>query len=1052
MSAALWRYFLEDDVAAFRQFLANATYTSAGPPKRTSGNTSASQKITSGEIKALASSPTTPLKGSKGSLATQSALRGQDGKARGSTISLSRGEINARDSFGRTILHHAASSRISTAIEFVKALLEIPILDLYIQDAESGWTALHRALYFGNIAIAQALMLRDIQDATDYTTGVLHHAGGLVKIKDNESNSPFEVFSLTIAPRSLEAIGHSLGKIDVDDDSGNGIDLDDAGLGEVHLRNTVLARIGLDGDEVFSFGSNKNLSLGLGDEDDRQYPERVTLKRPDRLLRRFYREQASIKSDLPDSHTGALDSSSLPALIRHKQLKVQEVVMSKLHSAILTTDPQANLYICGFGAGGRLGTGDEATRFDYVGIETGGLASKRVVAIALGRDHSIAISATGEVFTWGSNRHGQLGYSLPPSATANEYPLQLLPRQLFGPMKKEAIVGAAASSIHSVIFTTTALYTFGRNEGQLGLMDADARSLEIQTTPRRVGVSILQVPIEMVSATDRATSILLESHDLIVLTHFGFTKVVFQLEGFTNYFLQGSFATRYDPAGNFICKVTSGGNTICAMSSFGEVFTIDVPKKVEITSAGVSTTNPSKARNALPQPSKVWAIRKSHMAAKDVAIGQDGSIILCTESGSVWRKEKRAIIKDLGSKATGAARRKDYKFVRIPNITHAIAVRSNAFGAFAAVRRDCDVTREQMAVDTSSLWNDLWPLLPFKDYGEVKESLDTEEPQPRFWKPTVVQNSSAHIRRAVLLSKDAEGDLKHIMAKFEPLAESTYDLWITSTVSNLRIPAHSFLIKAKSGVLRQALSKLPSLFYVSISENVLSVEYGPGDQAQIVFHEADFLTLTNLVYYMYTENVIDVWNHTSTMPRSAAGFRQVRAELMKFASILELTNLERAVRLMVEPAKCLQLDMQNAIATEDFFSDADVIIELADDHQLPAHSVLLCRRCPFFDGLFHGRAGGRWMSGRRPEGGESAEMVRVDLKHIDKPVFERVLQHIYVDIGIELFDDVVTKDLDEFLDYVIGVMSIANELMLDRLAQVCQQTLGKFGTQSQTNA
>ena len=118
------------------------------------------------------------------------------------------------------------------------------------------------------------------------------------------------------------------------------------------------------GDEMFAFGSNKNLTLGFGDEDDRQHPERINLKRPDHLLYRFYRGHLLSKSDageaLTDLPPATLNSvSDLPALIRNRPIIIQDVALSKLHSAILTTDPESNLYICGFGPGGRLGTGDE---------------------------------------------------------------------------------------------------------------------------------------------------------------------------------------------------------------------------------------------------------------------------------------------------------------------------------------------------------------------------------------------------------------------------------------------------------------------------------------------------------------------------------------------------------------------------------------------------------------------------------------------------------------------------------------------------------------------
>ena len=1045
MSAYLWRYFLQQDVDAFRQFLADATYTSAGS-SRPGVNSDVSHKI--GSPTATSSLSTSLPKARKSVGGPQHGPRNQDAKFQGQPVALSRADVNSKDGFGRTLLHHAASSRQPNAIDFVTALLGVPYLDLYVQDTESGWTALHRALYFGNVAIAQDLMLRDIRDATDYTTSGLHgHAGGLIKIKDHEGNSPFEVFGLTIAPRSLGEDARTLATNSADDESGNSVDLDQIDGEENGQRRPNRSRVNLFGDDVFAFGSNKNLSLGVGDEDDRQYPEKIHFRRPEHLLKRFHQEHIMEKTlptrDLSASQTSFSGNSALPALIRNQVLKIQDVVMSKLHTAIITNDPEANLFMCGFGLGGRLGTGDEVTRFSYVCVESGGLVGKRVASVSLGQDHTIAVSAHGEVFTWGSNKYGQLGYSLPQSPAAREVPVQLLPRQLYGPMKKEAIIGAAASSIHSAIFTSSALYTFGKNEGQLGLMDADARSLELQVIPRRVGVSVLQSAIEMVSAIDRATSILLENHDLIVLTHYGFTKVVFQLEGFTNYFLQGSYATRYDPAGNYVCKVTSGGNTICAMSSFGEVFTIEVTKKVEST-AGVSTTNPSRARNALPHPTRVWSIRKAHMAARDVAVGQSGSIILSTEAGSVWRKEKRAIIKDVSSNMSGTARSKDYKFARIPNITRAVGVRSNAFGAFTAIRRDCDVTREQIIVNPPSIWDDLLPLLPFKEYGKADETSDTEESQPRFWLPATGETSPAHIRRAILLSQDAETEFIHLLSKFDPLAESPYDLWITSNVTNVRIPVHSFLFKSRSCVLRRALAEFQNTYYFSLAD-VFSIEYGPDGQIQIQFQGADFLTITNLVFYVYTENIVDVWHHTSKAPRSAARYRQVRTELMKIATCLEIKYLERAARVMTEPAKCLQLDMESAILDEDLFSDADLLIELADDAEMPAHSALLCCRCPFFDGLFHGRAGGAWVSSRRTDAEETAETVRVDLKHIDAKIFRLVLQHIYADTGEELFDDVTTNDLDEFLDLAIEVMSVANELMLDRLAQICQKILGRFG-------
>jgi len=1046
MTSQLWQFLIEDDVDSFRQCLAGATYAPAAPKAQAGGGPAGSAAFKIGSPSSLGTSPRTPLKSRKSSGYTNNPASA----GRGANATLTRADLNAKDSLGRTILHHAASTHEGNAAGFVDALLQIPFLDIYAQDAESGWTALHRALYHGNVSVAQALMLRDVHDATDYTIAASHaNAGGLVKIKDHEGNSPFEVFGLTIAPRVLQDTSSRLAIGAEDEESTNSVDLNDDGNERNRNRKFVQPLVDLQGDELFAFGSNKNLSLGLGDGDDRHFPERLYLQRPEHLLRRLHddhlveRQRAIVQEDLANSIASSPDAG-LPALVRNQEMSIQDVVMSKMHTAVLTNDPISNLYISGYGPGGRLGTGNESTCFNYVCVQGGGLARRKVVSVALGQDHSIAICSEGEVYTWGSNKFGQLGYAL-PEVSPKEVPMQLLPRQLYGLIKKELVIGAAASATHSAIYTSSGLYTFGKNDGQLGLTDADARSLEMQIIPRRVGVSVLQSAIVSVSAIERATTVLLESHDVIVFTHYAWTKVVFPLEGFTNYFISEALTTRYNMETNTIKKVTSSGNTICALSTYGEVFTVDVPKRPDTVSSNVSTTNPTKARDALPAPTRVWSIRKSHMAAFDVAVGQDGSIILCTASGSVWRKEKRANIKSVRTRGPEAARPKDYKFVRVPNLTRAVAVRSNAYGAFTTVRKDCDVTREQIAVAAPGIWDDMFPLLPFANYGEVVESEESKEPQLRFWKPATPGPSPALIKRAIIASPGSEDDLLDLCKRYEPLSETQYDIWITSNVTDVKIPVHSFLLKARSKVLRDALAQFHDTYYYSIND-VMSIEYGQDGHIQLQFQGADFLTIANFVLYLYTENVIDVWHYTSQALQLAPRYRQVRTELMKIASHLDMRQLERAVRVMIEPMRCLSDDFEMAILDSHFFSDADIVIELADDQERPAHSVLLCARCPFFDGLFHGRAGGMWLSNRRNAGENGVEPTKVDLKHVEARIFDMVLRHIYADTGDELFDEVVTRDLDEFLELVIEVMSVANELMVDRLAQICQRVLGKFVT------
>jgi ankyrin repeat protein len=59
-----------------------------------------------------------------------------------------------------SVLHLAASSMAPIAYSFFSTLLRNPNISVNLQDYESGHTALHRALYVGNIKAARDLLMR----------------------------------------------------------------------------------------------------------------------------------------------------------------------------------------------------------------------------------------------------------------------------------------------------------------------------------------------------------------------------------------------------------------------------------------------------------------------------------------------------------------------------------------------------------------------------------------------------------------------------------------------------------------------------------------------------------------------------------------------------------------------------------------------------------------------------------------------------------------------------------------------------------------------------
>ena len=185
MSHLLWKYFFEDSVDKFRRRLAEP-----GPESQASAGS-----VTGGSFPGSRSSVGTSPRAS----AKQPKYPGLGhtlGTSKNVGSSLSRAQVNARDRTGLTILLHIASSTKSSAVDFARALLAHPGVDIYSRDAEHGWNALHLALYTGNISIARLLLEKEQRYITDGSLGA--SAGRvcrLIKTKDNDGNSPFDLYN-----------------------------------------------------------------------------------------------------------------------------------------------------------------------------------------------------------------------------------------------------------------------------------------------------------------------------------------------------------------------------------------------------------------------------------------------------------------------------------------------------------------------------------------------------------------------------------------------------------------------------------------------------------------------------------------------------------------------------------------------------------------------------------------------------------------------------------------------------------------------------------------
>ncbi|XP_077247706.1 ankyrin repeat family protein / regulator of chromosome condensation (RCC1) family protein isoform X2 [Tasmannia lanceolata] len=292
------------------------------------------------------------------------------------------GSVDLRNEFGLTPLHIATWRN---HVPIVRKLLAAGA-DPDARDGESGWSSLHRALHFGHLVVASVLL----------------QSGASLTLEDSKCRTPIDLLSGPV----LQVVGNGCDSV---------------------------------GTEVFSWGSGTNYQLGTGNAHIQKLPGKVD------ALQGFY---------------------------------TKIVAAAKFHSVAVGAGGE--LYTWGFGRGGRLGHPDFDIHSGQAAVITPrqvilGIGSRRVKVIAAAKHHTVIATEGGEVFTWGSNREGQLGYT--------SVDTQATPRRVSSLRAK--IIGVASANKHSAAVSESGeVFTWGCNkEGQLGYGTSNSAS---NYTPRLV--------------------------------------------------------------------------------------------------------------------------------------------------------------------------------------------------------------------------------------------------------------------------------------------------------------------------------------------------------------------------------------------------------------------------------------------------------------------------------------------------------------------------------------------------------------------------------------
>jgi alpha-tubulin suppressor-like RCC1 family protein len=144
-----------------------------------------------------------------------------------------------------------------------------------------------------------------------------------------------------------------------------------------------------------------------------------------------------------------------------------------MHSLAIS---QGAVYAWGINSSGQLGDGTNIDR--KIPVKVGLLTGKTISSVATGMTHSLALSSTGTLYAWGNNDNGQLGDG---SNKARSNPV------IVSGFSGKKIVAIAAGNFHSVAVTDDgSVWAWGDNSsGQLG----DGTTTSRVTPVRVIGLS-----------------------------------------------------------------------------------------------------------------------------------------------------------------------------------------------------------------------------------------------------------------------------------------------------------------------------------------------------------------------------------------------------------------------------------------------------------------------------------------------------------------------------------------------------------------------------------
>jgi len=250
--------------------------------------------------------------------------------------------------------------------------------------------------------------------------------------------------------------------------------------------------------------------------------------------------------------------------------EIESISLGLAFSAALTTS--GRLFTWGLNSSGQLGDGTNIDKFKPTNItpQFNLGADEKITSISMGDSHSAALTSTGRLFTWGLNLSGQLGND---TILQSNIPFEITSQFVLNANDK--IVQVDLGSLHSIAITSTGrIFSWGSNtSGQLGDNSQTGKNKPNEITSRFTSFNLaVDDKISFLSTGGSFSSVITSNGRVFT---WGLNSEGQLGNGNTNLStIPVEITSRFNLSGSEkVTLVTLGATHISALTSAGKVFT-----------------------------------------------------------------------------------------------------------------------------------------------------------------------------------------------------------------------------------------------------------------------------------------------------------------------------------------------------------------------------------------------------------------------------------------------------------------------------------------------